>query len=434
MVINNTNYEILNSDGQFVSFLGIDRKSKKNGLSITLENGFNIKCSNNHIFLVNNMNVHANSLVINNSYLSTLDGDFWVKSINKIDNPTTMYDIVEADMGYSYVTDKIISHNCSFLGSGNNFFPEEYLKNIMDNQLLTPLRQEYLDNEMYIWEDPEPDATYIQSVDVSSGHGDDYSTINIFRIEEHLEIKKVLKKGIYKEVKVRSHKAYQVAEYYNKLLPQRLGEIAYEYGKRYNQAYTIVDVTGGYGAQSLEKLFELGYENVHYGEITHKPTRDRLNGYIKTTQKTLSDGTSSKVDLIPGFFLGSNRGSVLIEFQRCVNMGDVVIRSERLYNEMKTFITVAGNRVADHKRSFHDDSIMSTAMALYSLFHDLFKLNDSNEKIKKMLDAVMILGNDDIIEKNNSQDDTNLNSRTPDFRVNKNNPYGANSWLFNGLK
>jgi len=35
------------------------------------------------------------------------------------------------------------------------------------------LRQEYIDKEMYIWEDPEPDATYIQSIDVSSGNGAD---------------------------------------------------------------------------------------------------------------------------------------------------------------------------------------------------------------------------------------------------------------------
>lgn len=323
---------------------------------------------------------------------------------------------------------------CSFLGSGDNFIAEEYLKKISDEQIQTPIRQEYIDNEMYIWEDPEPDAVYIESIDVSSGHGDDYSTINIFRIEEHVEIKQVTKNGKTKEKKVRLHKAVQVAEYYNKILPQTLGEIGYEYGKRYNNAYVIVDVTGGYGAQTLEKLFELGCENVHYGEINHKPTRDRLNGYIKTSQKTLPDGKVSKVDLIPGFFLGSNRGSVLIEFQRCVNMGDVIIRSERLLNEMRTFVTVQGNRVADHKRSFHDDSIMSTAMALYSLFHDLFKMGENKEKIKKMLDSFIVLGNDDIVEEvPKDTGDPNMHTRNPDFRVTKNHPHGANAWLFKGL-
>lgn len=345
----------------------------------------------------------------------------------------------------SWMDDQILEYNgdnkklaqellCSFLGSGDNFIAEEYLKNILDNQIQTPLRQEYIDNEMYVWEDPEPDSVYIQSIDVSSGHGDDYSTINIFKIEEHLEIKQVTKNNKTKEVKVRSHKAIQVAEYYAKILPQTLGEIGYEYGKRYNNAYTIIDVTGGYGAQTLEKLFDLGYENIHYGEINHKPTRDRLNGYIKVSQKTLPDGKVSKVDLIPGFFIGNNRGSVLIEFQRCVNMGDVIIRSERLLNEMRTFVTVSGNRVADHKRSFHDDSIMSTAMALYSIFHDLFKLGENKEKIKKMLDAIVILGHGEIMEEvKKTTGDPNMHTKTPDFRVTPNTPHGSHSWLFNNL-
>lgn len=345
----------------------------------------------------------------------------------------------------SWMDDQIVEYNgdtkklaqellCSFLGSGDNFFAEEYLKDILEKQIQTPIRQEYLDNEMYIWEDPDPDATYIQSIDVSSGHGDDYSTINIFRIEEILTIRNVTKKGKTKEVKVRSHKAVQVAEYYSKVLPHTLGEIGYEYGKRYNEAYTIVDVTGGYGAQSIIKLFELGYENIHYSEMTHKAIRDHLSGYIKVSEKILPDGKVSKVDLIPGFFIGSNRGSVLIEFQRCINMGDVTIRSERLLNEMRTFVTVSGNRVADHKRSFHDDSIMSTAMALYSLFHQLFKMSDNKEKIKKMLDAFVILQHGQITEESKvKKPDPNLNTRTPDFNVSRTNPNASHSWLFDGL-
>lgn len=325
---------------------------------------------------------------------------------------------------------------CSFLGSGDNFIAEEYLLRIKEQELMTPIRQEYIDNEMWIFEDADPNCFYVQSIDVSAGHGEDFSTINIFRIEEHIEIKRINKNGNIKEKKVKRHKAIQVAEYYNKVKPQTLGEIAYTYGNQYNCAYTIIDVTNGYGAITLEKMLELGYENIHYGEITHKPTRDRLNGYVKVGQKTLPDGKVSKVDLIPGFFLGSNRGSVLIELQRSINMSDVTIRSFRLWNELQTFVTVPGNRVADHKRSFHDDSIFSCAMALYSLFHELFKIGESKSKTMKMLDAFIKLGHNEIVEKvkkpmSNPNDET---SKTPDFRVTKRNPYGANAWMFSGLK
>jgi hypothetical protein len=72
----------------------------------------------------------------------------------------------------------------------------------------------------------------------------------------------------------------------------------------------------------------------------------------------MSDGTIIFVDLIPGFFIGNNRASVLLEMQRAIHLEDVIIRSIRLLNELKTFVTIPGNRVADHKRSFHDDSIL----------------------------------------------------------------------------
>ena len=108
----------------------------------------------------------------------------------------------------------------------------------------------------------------------------------------------------------------------------------------------------------MQKLIELGYSSIHYAEVLHKPSRDRLQGYIKQGQKVNTDGSIVYVDLVPGFFIGNNRASVVLELQRAIHMEDVIIRSSRLYDELKTFVTVPGVRVADHKRSFHDDSIM----------------------------------------------------------------------------
>ena len=59
--------------------------------------------------------------------------------------------------------------------------------------------------------------------------------------------------------------------------------------------------------------------------------------------------------------------AVLLEMQRAIHLEDVIILSVRLLEELKTFVTVAGNRVADHKRSFHDDSIMGLSIGLYVL-------------------------------------------------------------------
>jgi hypothetical protein len=319
---------------------------------------------------------------------------------------------------------------CSFLGSGNNFINEEYLKRIEEHEIKTPIRQEYLDNEMWIWEDPVEGAQYVIPIDVSSGHGEDYSTINILKIQEIVEDVEVTKKGITKIEKRRRHQTIQVGEYYNKVTPQTLGYIGVEYARRYNNATVVIDVTNGYGAITIEKFFEDGYDNIHYTEMAHKPTRDRLSGYVKTGQKETTDGKLVTVDLIPGFFIGNNRSSVLIELQRTINMSEVVIRSLRLLNELKTFVTVNGTRLADHKRSFHDDSIIGLSIGLFVINRELLFIGDSVSRTKKMLDAIIMVSANEKVEKK----DPNLNTRTPDFRVTRENPYGANSWLFQGMK
>jgi hypothetical protein len=283
---------------------------------------------------------------------------------------------------------------------------------------------------MWIWEDPKVGETYLMCVDASPGHGEDNSTINLLKTIETIEEKIVTKGDRVKKVKIKRHKVEQVAEYYGKVVPQMLAEIAYQFGKRYNNAYCIVDITGGYGVQTVEKLLEFGYENVHFAEVTHKPSRDRLQGYIKKGQKTMPDGVVVNVDLIPGFFIGNNRASVLLEMQRAIHMEDVIIRSIRLLNELKTFVTVAGNRVADHKRSFHDDSIMGLSIGLYTLNFDMARYKQSKGITEKMINA--IITNNDINDITAKRDIKNRPMISPNS-VSPLNPYGANAWLFDGL-
>ena len=317
------------------------------------------------------------------------------------------------------------------MGSGDNFIAEEYLKRIQEDEITPPIRQEYVDRNMWIFEDPIIGEDYIMGIDVSPGHGEDSSTINILKTIEIIEEKIITKDNKIKKIKVKRHKIIQVAEYYGKIVPQMLAEIAYQYGKTYNNAYCVVDITGGHGAQTVEKLLEIGYDNVHYAEVSHKPSRDRLQGYIKKGQKSMNDGTVISVDLIPGFFIGNNRASVLLELQRAIHLEDIIIKSVRLLNELKTFITIAGNRVADHKRSFHDDSIMGLSIGLYVLNFDMARFKTSKGITEKMINA--IITNNDI----NSIGNNSGIKHKPMISPNSNsalNPYIANAWLFSGIK
>lgn len=421
-VLINEQYEILNSSGNFVNFFGIQKSDKRKAIKVTLENNKWIIVGEDHIFISNNVNMFAKSLLPNVAYLTTVDGDFYVKSVEPVGD-CDLYDIVDSK-DCEYYANGFLNHNCSFLGSGDNFIAEEFLKRINENEIRVPIRQEYTDLNMWIYEDPIPGEQYVMGIDAAPGHGDDNCTINILKFVEIIEEKTVNKNGKLKKERTRHSKIEQVAEYYGKTSPQILAEISTIYGKQYNNAYAVVDITGGYGTQVVDKLFGYGYsaENIHYSEISHKPSRDRLQGYIKNAQKNMMDGTIIMVDLVPGFFIGNNRASVLLELQRSIHMGDVVIRSVRLLNELKTFITVAGNRVADHKRSFHDDSIMGFAIGLFTINYEMKKFNIKKDVSEKIINAMINV---------NTQDNQDILKRQNQHRKQiSNNPYAIHGWLF----
>ena len=120
-------------------------------------------------------------------------------------------------------------------------------------------------------------------------------------------------------------------------------------------------------------------------------------------------------------------------------MEDVIIRSVRLLNELKTFVTVPGNRVADHKRSFHDDSIMGLSIALYVLNYDMARYKQSKGITEKMLNAIMTVNDFAEMDKrmNSGNTNTNIFKNKPMISPNSTNPmnpYMVNAWLFDGIK
>lgn len=278
-----------------------------------------------------------------------------------------------------------------FLGSGNNFIDNLDIQYIEKTHIEEPIRKE-IDDNTWIWEEPIPEAKYLITVDVSSGTAEDSSTIVILKIEEnHLE---------------------EVLEYEGKVSPDILGQFVYRYGLRYNKAYAVIDITGGIGVTTVQTLIDLGYPltSIHYSLIRNEKIKERLISYARE----IDDKT-----YLPGFTIGTNRGMVLIEMKRVIEMKEIIIRSSRMTGEFKTFVTHE-SRVADHRRSFHDDLIMALAMGIYVIAYDFKSLQNDKEKLDKIIEA---------IEKMN-----NINNDEMIIKV-ENSNYQQNdyNWLFKGL-
>jgi len=234
---------------------------------------------------------------------------------------------------------------CNFLGSGDNVFDSNLLKNITDNLVQEPPTK-MMSGGLWIWKEPEVGHKYIMGVDVSRGDSEDFSTFQIYDFDDR----------------------EQVAEYIGKVPPDVLAEIAYKWGNMY-KAFIVVDITGGMGVSTSRKLQELGYKDLY------------VDG-VEFGNKWKYD---PKMDLkIPGINFNSKRVQIIASFEEGLRHG-LKIRSSRLLNEMNTFVYINGR--PDHMKGQHDDLIMSLAMAVYVSDSSFSQLTKVSEQAKTMLES-----------------------------------------------
>lgn len=288
----------------------------------------------------------------------------------------------------------------SFIGSGGNVISEEYIEFHEKNNVMEPKITMGLENEIWIWEEPQEGHQYIMGVDVSRGDGEDSSTIVIvdFTTME------------------------QVMEYQGKIQPDLLAQIVEEYGELY-EAYTVVDVTGGMGVSTVLKLLEFNYKRLHYDDATGK--------VLSVRQRELN--THLKKDKIPGFHATNVRVPMISNLEYKIRSNAIKIRSSRLTSEMKTFVYKNGR--PDHMDGYHDDLLMSLAMCLWVMEHSFKKLERLEKQNKAILSSWLtganISSSPTIKEKDQVTGNVvqKINPTHTAYR-NVQDPRGQYSWLF----
>lgn len=302
----------------------------------------------------------------------------------------------------------------SFIGSGGNVIDHKDIKRQEKLYVTDPVWTETDEfGEVWIWEKPIEGHQYILSSDVSRGDGEDYSTIIVLDFTTMT----------------------QVMEFRAKLQSDLLGYVIHKWAEIYN-ALVVVDITGGIGVGTINKLLELGTPNLYYGDVSSKPL-DKKDSKIKFFT---DEGK------YPGFNCSAGlRTPVVARFEMMIRTVGVKIRSVRLISEMNTFVFKNGR--ADHQDGFHDDLIMALAYALWVAEHSFKKLADAKEKTKAML-AGWVMTNagertpsdgytgDAFISKGdrNKKVTAKKPKFTPQVSKNMQDPKGAYAWLFSGMK
>ena len=234
---------------------------------------------------------------------------------------------------------------CNFLGSGDNVIPPETMKSIKEKQIKEP-KEKLMGGALWVWKDPIPNHKYIMGMDVSRGDSEDFTTFTIIDFDER----------------------EQVVEYIGKVPPDVVADIAYRWAILYN-TFIVTDITGGMGVATSRKLQELGYKNLYVDGVN---PADKWKWDPKTQDK------------IPGINFNSKRVQIIAAFEESLryNFG---VRSQRLFNELNTFVYVNGR--PDHQKGQHDDLIMALAMAIYVGENSFAQLEKSTDQAKAMIDS-----------------------------------------------
>ena len=259
----------------------------------------------------------------------------------------------------------------SFLGSDSTVIDPDFIQMQRDLNVREP-DPHYKDpvlEDMWIWKPPIAGHRYLMSIDNSRGSSDDATALEIIDMD-----------GVEEDG---TPCLEQVAEYNGKLTGDNIGELAYQYGVMYNNAFIVVEDIGGYGSATILMLMRLGYKNLYYDDPSLKNYTDPNEA---TSLKVTKEG-------LPGFHSSSVRFQMLSNFANMVKTNQFKIRSKRVCNELDTWVFVPGSRGMDHKDGCHDDTITCLAIGLFVMTYSMNKKLEAKSKDAAMLNAMINANN-----------------------------------------
>jgi len=205
-------------------------------------------------------------------------------------------------------------YESNFLGTGETYVDGEILKSLKEN-----CNKDYwirYNNKMRIWEDPQPHHEYVLAADPSIGRDRDYSAFHIIDI----------------------YNGKQVAEFYSNRTPiNEFAKIISDEARLYNTAFVCPE-RNGIGNNLIYFLKEeLEYENLVQD--------DKRDIGILITQK--------------------NKENLLADMEHNIRSNRVLVSSERLVNELLTFVIDPDTGKIKPDSNCHDDLIMAYATAIH---------------------------------------------------------------------
>ena len=243
---------------------------------------------------------------------------------------------------------------CNFNASGETVIHSEDLERLVFG-IKEPTYRTGFDRNLWLWEQYDPEATYLMAADVARGDGQDFSVFHIVKLET-MEI---------------------IGEYRGKPNLEEFAATLDSTGREFGNCLLVVE-NNSLGISILEKLQDREYPNLYYSiKGTHE--------YIDQLQ---AEAISNSV---PGFTTSSKtRPLIVAKMEEFIRNKLITVYSSRLIDEFKTFIW--NNNKAQAMRSYHDDLIMALAIGCW-VRDTALTINKKDLEYNKAMIGSMMLKN-----------------------------------------
>ena len=263
--------------------------------------------------------------------------------------------------------------DCDFVGSGDTVIDPALLTWYKDTYVMEPIEKAGFDGNLWKWEYPNYNKSYMVVADVARGDGADYSTAQVLDIED----------------------CTQVAEYRGRLDTKDFGNLLVSLATDYNNALLIIE-NANVGWSAIQQVINRAYPNLFY------MSKDLQ--YIDTERQMSNKYYRDERQMVAGFSTTSKTRPLIIStLDTYMREKDILIRSSRLIDEMFTFIWSSGR--AEAMKSYNDDLIMALGIGLWVRNTALRLKQEGIDLTKAMLNSSTVKSYEEGVYTSNWQKD-----------------------------
>ena len=262
--------------------------------------------------------------------------------------------------------------DCDFVTSGQSVVDGVILEEYRTTMVKDPMEKRGVDNNIWIWEQPNYTKDYVVSADVSRGDATDYSAFHVMEVED----------------------CKQVAEYKGKISTRDFGNLLVNISQEYNNALLVIEnATIGWAA--IQQVIDREYENLFYmsKDLQYVDTQKQMSNKIYRQER----------QMIPGFTMSTKtRPLVISKLEEFFREKSVKVYSQRLIDEL--FVFIYNGTKAEAMQGYNDDLVMSFGIGLWIRETALRLRSEGIELQKKTLTGMDMNPGIYLTEENPGQD------------------------------